>query len=92
MSIAGGSCYAVQFRRLNDGPMSAAERAKKKEACSCDPVPTETCCVLRRARRDRVRKRDAKERAANDSNPDEDGGYTEAGMALQQYRMKVYLG
>ena len=82
---AGGSRYAVQFRRLDDGPMSAAERAKKKRV-RATLFPQKHAATRKR---DRVRKRDAKERAANDSDPDEDGGYTEAEMALQQYRMKV---
>ena len=38
---------------------------------------------------DRARKRDAKECAAEDSDPDIDGGYTQAEARLQQYHMKV---
>ena len=81
----GGSRYATQFRRSTDGPMSGAERAKKKR------VRASLCPQQHAAARkkDRGRKRDAKERAAEDSDPEDDGGYTQAEAHVQQYRMKV---
>ena len=60
----GGTRYVAQLRRQQtDGPMGAAERAKKKRVCST-LFPSKHAAA--RAR-DATRKRDAKEQAAADS-------------------------
>ena len=88
----GGSRYAAQFYRSTDGPMSGAERAKKKRVrASLFP---QACATARN--KDRGRKRDAKERAAVDSDAAQDCECadmfmtpTTAKAALHKYRTKV---
>ena len=59
----GGTRHVAQFHRQTDGPMSAAERAKKKRVrASLFPKEHAVARSL-----DATRKREAKERAAEDS-------------------------
>jgi hypothetical protein len=89
----GGTQYVAQLRRRQtDGPMSAAERAKKKRVRST-LFPSKQHAAARA--RNATRKRDAKEQAAADSEAaydDDPVGMltpTTAGKPLHRYRTKV---
>jgi hypothetical protein len=85
----GGTRHVAQFHRQTDGPMSAAERAKKKRVrASLFPKEHAVARSL-----DATRKREAKERAAEDSDAANDWQRqmtpTTAEKSLQSYRSKV---
>ena len=92
-----GTRYVAQLRRRQtDGPMSAAERAKKKRVCLTRCFPA-SMLLHALVCRDATRKRDAKEQqqAAEDSDAaydDNQAGMltpTTAGKTLHRYRTKV---